>query len=129
MDKKELNDLIDRVVLTGPGGVDKIKKILKELANDSGSGSGSGGSVSPSPMIVRGTYDDLAGAFTPDEGYPTWAEAREHFLSGGSLIIEYPDSYHPTDKVMCAVTAYWYPSLVTKMFEWIDPDVPESTPK
>ena len=37
MDKKELNNLIDRISLTGPGGIDKIKKVLKELGKSSGS--------------------------------------------------------------------------------------------
>lgn len=40
MDKKELNDLIDKVALTGPGGIDKIKKILKTILEKGGSGSG-----------------------------------------------------------------------------------------
>ena len=55
MDKKELNDLIDRIGLTGPGGVDKIKKILKELANDNGSEEGESSDV----QIVELTYDHL----------------------------------------------------------------------
>lgn len=241
MNKQELNKFIDKISPTGPGGIDKIKKILKELANGSGSDSdsegGEGGniqiveltydhipatgtlsasdlakldsdncllvmkgkyfrktfsssggidykeiglatvlggvrsiyftaskpdgeytiayehpveantqtqattalenikvgnttySVPLSPMIVRGTYDDSV-EFTPDEGSPTWAEAREHFLSGGSLIIEYPNPYHPTDKVVCTVSTYNYPSLVTTMFEWSDPENSGgSTPK
>ena len=37
MDTKELNNLIDRISLTGPGGIDKIKKVLKELGKSSGS--------------------------------------------------------------------------------------------
>ena len=48
MDKKELQNLIDRISLTGPGGVDKIKKVLKEISqsdNREGNG-GSGGGTS-----------------------------------------------------------------------------------
>ena len=36
MDKKELNNLIDRISLTGPEGIKKIKKVLKELNDSSG---------------------------------------------------------------------------------------------
>lgn len=57
MDKKELNDLIDRIGLTGPGGVDKIKKILKELAN--GSSSDGGGTSDSDIQIVELTYDHI----------------------------------------------------------------------
>lgn len=39
MDIKELNKLIDRISLTGPGGIDKIKKVLKEVADSSDSDS------------------------------------------------------------------------------------------
>ena len=59
MDKKELNDLIDRIGLTGPGGVDKIKKILKELANGSSSDSDSGGGEGGDIQIVELTYDHI----------------------------------------------------------------------
>ena len=59
MDKKELNSLIDRVILTGPGGVDKIKKILKELANGSGSDSDSEGGEGGDVQIVELTYDHI----------------------------------------------------------------------
>ena len=34
MDAQELNKLIDRISLTGPGGVDKIKKILKQFSGN-----------------------------------------------------------------------------------------------
>ena len=34
MDKKELNNLIDRISLTGPEGTKKIKKVLKEIAEN-----------------------------------------------------------------------------------------------
>lgn len=36
MDTKELNNLINRITLTGPGGVDKIKKVLKEIIESGG---------------------------------------------------------------------------------------------
>ena len=36
MDTKELNNLIDRISLTGPEGIKKIKKVLKELSDRSG---------------------------------------------------------------------------------------------
>lgn len=36
MDKKELQNLIDRISLTGPGGINKIKKVLKELSQSGG---------------------------------------------------------------------------------------------
>lgn len=39
MDKKELQNLIDRISLTGPEGIKKIKKVLKELSDGSSSGS------------------------------------------------------------------------------------------
>ena len=39
MDKKELQNLIDRIGLTGPEGIKKIKKVLKELSDGSSSGS------------------------------------------------------------------------------------------
>lgn len=39
MDKKELQNLIDRISLTGPEGIKKIKKVLKELSDDSSSSS------------------------------------------------------------------------------------------
>lgn len=43
MDKKELQNLIDRISLTGPEGIKKIKKVLKELSDG-------GGDSSSSPM-------------------------------------------------------------------------------
>ena len=46
MDKKELQNLIDRISLTGPEGIKKIKKVLKEMSqsdNREGDGGGSGG--------------------------------------------------------------------------------------
>lgn len=41
MDKKELQNLIDRISLTGPEGIKKIKKVLKELNDGNGGGGGS----------------------------------------------------------------------------------------
>ena len=81
MNKKELNDLIDRVVLTGPGGVDKIKKILKEIVNDSNDSDGG----SSSTLFVHGhSYDSL---FSPLETETTtWQEACDHFIGGGTVI-------------------------------------------
>lgn len=46
MDKKELQNLIDRISLTGPEGIKKIKKVLKEMSqsdNREGDGGSSGG--------------------------------------------------------------------------------------
>lgn len=40
MDKKELQNLIDRISLTGPEGIKKIKKVLKELNDVSSSSMG-----------------------------------------------------------------------------------------
>lgn len=82
MDKKELNDLIDRVVLTGPGGVDRIKKILKEIANGSESGGSDSGCQCLAPMFVSGTTND-DNYFTPGEGTPSWGEAQEQMFNGG----------------------------------------------
>lgn len=90
MDKKELNDLIDRVVLTGPGGVDRIKKILKEIANGSESGGSGSGCQCLAPMIVEGSVDE-SGNFTPVSGAPAWSEARAHMLTGG--LIYFLDEY------------------------------------
>lgn len=43
MDKQERINYIDRISLTGPGGRDKIKKILRDLAENGGGGGGGGG--------------------------------------------------------------------------------------
>ena len=43
MDKGDLIKYIDRINLTGPGGRDKIKKILREIAEKGGGGGGGGG--------------------------------------------------------------------------------------
>lgn len=87
MDKKELNDLIDRVALTGPGGVNKVKKILKELANGSG-GSGSGCDC-PGAMFVHGTIQEGNEAilFVPNSGEPSSGDAMKHIENGGTLYI------------------------------------------
>lgn len=91
MDKKELNDLIDKVALTGPGGVDKIKKILKELVNENGgsSGGGSGCTCLP-PMIVEGRTEKQNNniVFIPNEGMPTYAEAEYQMLHGGLVFFK-----------------------------------------
>ena len=47
MDKQDLIKYIDRINLTGPGGRDKIKKILMEFAVNGGGGGGGGGDDNP----------------------------------------------------------------------------------
>ena len=40
-------------------------------------------SVPPSPMVVWGTSD--GSTFTPNEGEPSWDEAKAHMIGGGLL--------------------------------------------
>ena len=54
MDKKDLIKYIDRINLTGPGGRDKIKKILMDFAINGGGGGGGGGGDDPTPPTPSG---------------------------------------------------------------------------
>ena len=49
MDKKELIKYIEQINLTGPGGRDKIKKVLIELATNWGEGGGGDDPTPPTP--------------------------------------------------------------------------------
>ena len=75
MDKQDLIKYIDRINLTGPGGRDKIKKILMDFAiNGAGGGGGGGGDDdtldkyvfyggSESSIPVDGSTSGIVGAF------------------------------------------------------------------
>ena len=56
MDKQDLIKYIDRINLTGPGGRDKIKKILMDFAINGagGGGDGGGGGDDPTPPTPSG---------------------------------------------------------------------------
>lgn len=121
MDKKELNDLIDRVVLTGPGGVDKIKKILKELvseSDDSGSDDGSGCKCL-APMIVEGTVD-AQDNFIPASGAHTWAEAYDHMLNGGLVYFLFTENGASTG---CQLATACFSDAIESLYShWVNPD-------
>lgn len=54
MDKRDLIKYIDRINLTGPGGRDKIKKILLDFAINGAGGGGGGGGDDPTPPTPSG---------------------------------------------------------------------------
>ena len=55
MDKQDWIKYIDRINLTGPGGRDKIKKILREIA-EKGGGGGGGGGGDDAPTLSKPYY-------------------------------------------------------------------------
>lgn len=89
MDKKELNGLIDRVALTGPGGTDLIKKILKKIVNEGQEDGDGSGCNCPGAMFVHGTTDegDNTTFFVPNSGEPSSSDAMKHIENGGTLYI------------------------------------------
>lgn len=114
MDNKDMNTMMKTVSPTGPGGIMKLKKIIKELLgkqdmpiasgtqiggikvgenlsiNEEGVLSASSGSVGP--LIVEGTIDGTA--FTPNTGQPTYEDAVLSYQRGGNVILrfDYDDS-------------------------------------
>ena len=107
MDKKELNSLIDRVSLTGPGGVDKIKKVLKELSDAS-----SGSMGEDEEYTIAQALNDLNERLKAVEARPvpqasvlevlsTSDSAEGHTQSLQRLLL---NGHTPTLEEMCEVT-------------------------
>lgn len=85
MDKKELQNLIDRISLTGPEGIKKIKKVLKEL-NDGSGGSPSGSMGEDEEYTIAQALNDLNERIAALENAPTPTPASQtHVLEVNSL--------------------------------------------
>lgn len=55
------------------------------------------------PLIVEGHAGEFEFNFEPDEGQPTFAEAKAAFLAGRVVILKYPDSSNDNE----TMSAVW----------------------
>ena len=78
--------------IKGINWLQKIYQAIEALSSTISNGSGSG-SGSNNVMVVEGTVDEND-YFTPDDGQPSFDEAKEHFLSGGTLQILFDGTYN-----------------------------------
>lgn len=112
MDKKELQNLIDRISLTGPEGIKKIKKVLKEMSQSDNREGDEGGGSAPDYKIVRLLLNDAAG----DSGYfESLADIIDTTCSGkyvggvfvgDSVGIEGPNGFRYTNITLCEYTHF-----------------------